>query len=326
MNRTSRHPSSTLALAMGLVAGGAGAQGAAQQAAATAGGKPPCPSLSEIRAAIGFPVQSRPVPVDGCLYELTGEHAGVMVSLMYQPAGRAEEIYADIRRGVKGARGMNAEPDRLSAGEGGWGYSSRGQKHAAAVAKGRVYQVEIDHTLFESLDFPADVAVKVIELGMRVAPGPGAGAAAAGGSGSAGTRLDACTLATNAEVARIAEERPDIAQYWSAPVSSFGGSHCDYDGGSIRVYQGRSAAADFESTLKAFGADQAPRTPVSGLGDRAYFLIPYPDDPYKRLGLLAVHAGPRVVQLIFDAKGGEPIEATQPRLEKLAQLVLPRLP
>ncbi len=326
MNRTSRDPSPTLALAMVLLACGGGAEGAAQQAAAAATGKPPCPSLAEIQAAIGFPVRSRPVPVDGCLYELTGEYAGVMVSLMYQPAGRAEDIYADIRRGVQGARGMNAQPDRLSAGEGGWGYSSRGQKHAAAVAQGRVYHVEIEHDLFESLDFPADVAVKVIELGMRVAPGPGAGAATAGTAGSAGTRLDACTLATNAEVARIAEERPEIAQYWSAPVSSFGGSHCDYDGGSIRVYQGRSAAADFEGTLRAVGADKAPRTPVSGIGDRAYFLIPYPDDPYKRLGLLAVHTGPRVVQLTFDAKGGEPIEATRPRLERLAQLVLPRLP
>lgn len=326
MNRTSRDTSLTRALAVALLACSAGAEGAAQQAAAAAGGKPPCPSLSEIQAAIGFPVRSRPVPVDGCLYELTGEYAGVMVSLTYQPAARADDIYADIRRGVQGARGTNAQPDRLSTGEGGWGYSSRGRKHAAAVATGRVYHVEIDHDLFEDLAFPADVALKVIELGMRVAPGPGAGAATAGNPRSAGTRLDACTLATNAEVARIAEERPEIAQYWSAPVSSFGGSHCDYDGGSIRVYQGASAAADFESTLKAAGADRAPRTPVSGIGDRAFFLIPNPDDPYKRLGLLAVHVGPRVVQLTLDARGGEPIEATRPRLEKLAQLVLPRLP
>jgi hypothetical protein len=311
---------------MALLACGAGTEGAAQEAAVAAGGKPPCPSLSEIQAAIGFPVRSRPVPVDGCLYELTGEHAGVMVSLMYQPAGRAEDIYADIRHGVQAARGANAQADRLSTGEGGWGYSSRGRKHAAAVAKGRVYHVEIDHDLFEDLAFPADVAVKVIELGMRVAPGPGAGAATAGTPGSASPRLDACALATNAEVARIAEERPEIARYWSAPVSSFGGSHCDYDGGSIRVYQGRSAAADFEGTLKSAGADKAPRTPVSGIGDRAYFVIPYPNDPYQRLGLLAVYTGPRVVQLTFDAKGGEPIEATRPRLERLAQLVLPRLP
>jgi len=65
---------------------------------------------------------------------------------------------------------------------------------------------------------------------------------------------------------------------------------------------------------------------VAGLGDRAFFLIPYPDDQYKRLGLLAVYAGPRVLQLTFDARGQEPIEATRPRLERLARLVLPRLP
>jgi hypothetical protein len=38
-----------------------------------------------------------------------------------------------------------------------------------------------------------------------------------------------------------------------------------------------------------------------------------------------VHAGPRVLQLILDAHRSEPIEATRPRLEKLARLVLPRL-
>jgi hypothetical protein len=73
------------------------------------------------------------------------------------------------------------------------------------------------------------------------------------------------------------------------------------------------------------GAEKAPKTPVSGLGDRAYFIIPYPDDQYKRLGLLAVHSGSNVLQFILDAHGNEPIEATRPRLEKLARLVLPRL-
>jgi hypothetical protein len=328
MQRIARNTSLVVGLAVALMACGEGAAGEPQQTAVATGGKPPCPTTAEIQAAVGYPVQSRPVPVDGCLYELTGEYAGVMVSLMYQPAARAEDIYADIRRGVQGAKGMSATPDELTVGEGGWGYTSRGQKHAAAVSKGRVYHVEIDHNLFESIAFPDDVAVKVIELGMRVAPGPGASAgaatASAGGSGSA--PIDACTLATNAEVAQASEERPEIAQYWSAPVASLGNSHCDYDGGSIRVYRGKAAAASFESTLKAFGAEKAPRTPVSGIGDRAYFLIPYPDDPYKRLGLLAVHAGPDVLQFTFDAHGDEPIEATRPRLEKLARLVLPRLP
>ena len=328
MQCIARNRSLVFGLAMALMACGEGAAGEPQQTVTTStAGKPACPSLAQIQETIGYPVKSHPVPVDGCLFELTGEYAGVMVSLMYQPAARAEQIYADIRRGVQGARGMDAAPDKLSVGEGGWGYTSRGQKHAAAVSQGRVYHVEIDHNLFESLTFPDDVAVKVIELGMRVAPGPGAGAGAAtaNAAGSGSAPIDACTLATNAEVANAAEERPEIAQYWSAPVASFGNSHCDYDGGSIRVYQGKNAAANFESTLKAFGAEKAPRTPVAGLGDRAYFLIPYPNDPYKRLGLLAVHSGSNVVQFIFDAHGDEPIEATRPRLEKLARLVLPRL-
>ncbi len=324
MHRMARNTSLVIGFVVALIACGEGAAGEPQQTAAAAG-KPPCPTLAEIQTAVGYPVQSRPVPVDGCLYELTGEYAGVMVSLMYQPAGRAEDIYADIRRGVQGARGMDAQPDRLTVGEGGWGSASRGRKVAAAVSKGRVYHVEIDHNLFESLSLPADVAVKVIELGMRTAPGTGAGVAAAGGGGSPAASLDACTLATNAEMSQIAEERPEIAQYWSAPVASFGNAHCDYDGGSIRVYQGRAAAANFESTLKVFKAEKEPKTPVPGIGDRAYFMIPYPNDQYKRLGLLAVHAGPRVLQLILDAHGGEPIEATRPRLEKLARLVLPRL-
>lgn len=320
MHRIGRYTSLVMALAMALMACGEGAADEPQQASAGATtGKPPCPTLAEIQTAIGHAVISRPVPVDGCLYELTGEYAGVMVSLMYQPAARAEDIYADIRRGVK-AKGPDAQPDKISVGEGGWGYASRGRKVAAAVSKGRLYHVDIEYDLFESLKLPDDVAVRVIELGMRTAPGSGAN-----GAGTSTASLDACTLATNAEVSQAAEERPEIAQYWSAPVASFGGSHCDYDGGSIRVYQGKAAAASFASTLKAFGAEKAPKTPVSGIGDQAYFMIPYPNDQYKRLGLLAVHAGPRVLQLILDAHGSEPIEATRPRLEKLARLVLPRL-
>ena len=108
-------------------------------------------------------------------------------------------------------------------------------------------------------------------------------------------------------------------------MASFGGSHCDYGGGSIRVYQGKAPAAAMDATLKSFKVDQAARVPVAGIGDKAFFMIPYPDDKYKRLGFLAVYAGPRVLQLTLDAQGDEPIEATRPRLEKLARLVLPRL-
>ena len=324
MQRTWRSTSVRVVLALvGLLP--AGVAGVAAEPRPTVGdggnAKPPCPTPAAIQTALGFPVRPIPVAVDGCLYELTGRYRGVMVSLLYQPATRANDVFADIKRRVK-ARGKDAEPDRLSLGEGGWGYTRRGKKEAAAVSQGRLYHVEIEYNLFESLKLPDDAALKVIELGMRTAPG--GTATASSGPGTAGASVDACMLASNAEVAQIAEERPEIAKFWSAPTASFGGSHCDYGGGSIRVYQGKAAAASLESMLKNFDV-KAPRVPVSGLGDKAFFMIPYPNDRYKRLGLLAVYAGPRVVQLTLDANGEESLEATRPRLEKLARLVLPRL-
>ena len=324
MHRTWHRTQATVLLALvGLLpAGLAGATAELRRAAPDDRNiKLPCPTTAAIETALGVPVQTHPVAVDGCLYELTGRYRGVMVSLLYQPATRANDVFADIKRKVK-AKGKDAEPVRLSLGEGGWGYASLGRKEAAAVSQGRLYHVEINHNLFERLKLPDDAALRVIELGMRTAPG--GTAAASSGVSTGGTPVDACTLASNAEVSQIAEERPEIAKYWSAPTASFGGSHCDYDGGSIRIYQGKAPAADLEATLKNFDV-KAPRVPVQGVGDKAFFMVPYPNDPYKRLGLLAVYAGPRVVQLTLDAKANEPLEATRPRLEKLARVVLPRL-
>jgi hypothetical protein len=305
MQRNSRSTSAmlSLVLALGLVAWGGGSTGAA-----------PCPPPADIETTIGFPVKAHPQVSDRCMYELTGQYKGAFVTLSYQPATRADDIYAEIRQRVKGAKGVNAQPDPLSLGEGGWGYSSVGKKEAATVSQGQLYHVEMDYDLFESLNFREDAAVRVIELAMRTAP-----------AGKSAASFDACQLATNAEVSQIVEEKPELAKYWSAPTASFGGSHCDYDGGSIRVYQGKAPAAALDATLKAFKADKQPRVPVGGIGDKAFFMIPIPDNKYNRLGLLAVYAGPRVVQLTLDARGDEPIEATRPRLERLARLVLPRL-
>jgi hypothetical protein len=317
MRRTSRSTSTTLilALAMGLMVCSEGAGSEARHAAARGStGTPPCPTVADIETAIGFPVKAIPMPIDRCMYELTGQYQGAFVTLSYQPATRATDVFAEVRQRVKGARGANAQPDRLSVGEGGLAYSSRGKKEAATVSQGRLYHVEMDYDLFEGLKLQEDAAVRVIELAMRTAP-----------AGDRAASFDACQLATNAEVSGIAEERPDLAKYWSAPTASLGGSHCDYDGGSIRVYQGKASAAALDGTLKAYKADREPRTPVGGIGDKAFFMIPMPDNKYNRLGLLAVYAGPRVLQLTLDAQGDEPIEATRPRLERLARLVLPRL-
>lgn len=323
MHRISRSTSAGLLLSLAAALVARGEAAGDDPRGADRGTAVPCPSVAEIETAIGYPVKKVSVPVDGCMYELTGQYRGVFVTLMYQPATRANDVFADITRRVRGAGGSAAKPDTLNLGEGGWSYSSRSRREAAAVSKGRLYHVEMDLALFESLKLPENAAVRVIELGMRVAP-PTASTASAAAGGNAGA-LEACTLATNAEFSQIAEERPDIAKFWSAPTASYGGAHCDYDGGSIRVYRGKSAAAALESTLKSFKADEKPKVPVSGIGDKAFFTIPFPDDKYKRLGLLVVFAGPDILQLTLDAQGDEPIEATRPRLERLARLVLPRL-
>lgn len=305
MHRTSRStsPALILPLAVGLVAWSGGSTGAA-----------PCPTPADIETTIGFPVKAHPQVSDRCMYQLTGQYQGAFVTLSYQPATRADDLFADIRKRVKGLLGVNAQPDRLTIGEGGLGYSSMGKKEAATVSQGQLYHVEMDYDLFEDLKFREDVAVRVIELAMRTAP-----------AGKSAASFDACQLATNTEVSQIAEEKPEFAKFWSAPEASFGGMHCQYGGGSIQVYQGKAPAAALESTLKAFKADKQPRVPVQGIGNKAFFMIPVPNNEYNRFGLLAVYAGSRVVQLTLDAQRGEQIDATKPRLERLARLVLPRL-
>ena len=306
MFRTSHHTSASvvLPLALGLVAWSADSTIAA-----------PCPTAAEIETTIGYPVKAHPPVADRCMYQLTGQYQGAFITLIYQPATRAEGVYADMRKRVKGLKGVNAQPDRLTIGEGGLSYGSRGSKEAAAVSKGQLYHVEMDYDLMEDdLKLQDDVAIRLIELAMRSAP-----------AGTSTTSFDACLLATNAEVSQIAEERPEIAQYWSAPEASSGGSNCQYAGGSIQVYHGKAAGAALESMLTAVKADKLPRVPVNGIGDKAFFMIPKPNDKYNRFGLLAVYTGPRVLRLILDAQGDEAIEATKPRLERLARLVLPRL-
>ena len=227
MHRSSRSTSATviLALALGLVAWG-GSAGAGL-----------CPTPADMETTIGFPVKAYPQVSDRCMYELTGQYKGAFVTLSYQPATRASDVFAEIRQRVKGLKGVNAQPDPLRVGEGGLAYSSMGKKEAATVAQGQLYHVEMDYDFIEGLKLREDAAIRVVELAMRSAP-----------AGKGAASFDACMLATNAEVSQIAEATPEFAKYWSAPEASLGGSHCDYSGGSIRVYQGKAPAAALDAT------------------------------------------------------------------------------
>lgn len=140
--------------------------------------------------------------------------------------------------------------------------------------------------------------------------------------------MDACALATTAEVQDAAETKPEMRRFASTPEPAYGGRHCDYSDGSIEVYESNragTAAQSLDRTLKIFKIENQPRVPVQGLGDKAFFMIPFPDDDYRRAGMLFVYTGAKVLQLSLDAKPNERLELTKPRLERLAKLVLPRI-
>ena len=113
-------------------------------------GAAPCPTPAQIETAIGFPVKTHPMVADQCMYELTGRYQGAFVTLSYQPATRADDLFRAIRQRVK-VKGMDAQPDRVSLGEGGWGYGSRGKQEAATVSQGRLYHVDLEYDLFDSM-------------------------------------------------------------------------------------------------------------------------------------------------------------------------------
>jgi hypothetical protein len=102
------------------------------------------------------------------------------------------------------------------------------------------------------------------------------------------------------------------------------GPHCDFAPGSIDLFTKKSPAAELERVLAMMEAKQQ-RVPVSGLGQKAFFTVIYPDDQYRRAGLLAVDLGSRILVMTMDAHQDKAASETRPKLESLAKLVLPRV-
>jgi hypothetical protein len=140
------------------------------------------------------------------------------------------------------------------------------------------------------------------------------------------TTTDVCSLATNEEFQQAYGVNPQIGIIPDEPTATemVWGPHCDYTAGSITLFTKKSPGAELDRVLAMSKADKQ-RVTVQGLGDRAFFTIIYPDDRHRRAGLLAVFVGPRIVTFTMDAHEDKPVDATRPRLESLAKLVLPRL-
>lgn len=101
---------------------------------------------------------------------------------------------------------------------------------------------------------------------------------------SAGTEadpIDVCALVTHDEVKKLSQDT--LARFWTEPEATMvaGGSGCDYSGGHIRLYSGSTSEASWNGALKAWKQDAQPRTPLTGIGERAYLMYNKPRDQYE---------------------------------------------
>jgi hypothetical protein len=130
----------------------------------------PCPSAEHISTAVGSPVTfttSFGARWMTCMYELTDPYRGVFVELTTQPATRADEAYAELRRVTKGMNGQDATPDPVELGEGGLAFGSGSMSRAAVVAKGVLYQASMDYMAVEGIGDRKDAMVRVLQLAIR---------------------------------------------------------------------------------------------------------------------------------------------------------------
>lgn len=147
--------------------GAAGESAAGERIARVVAKGSACPSVEDMTTAMGTPVTFTQSVGGYCMYELTGRYRGVFIELTTQPASRADDVYADMRRVVKGMKGQEATPDRVDLGDGGWAFGSGSRSRAAVVAKGRLYQANMNYMAFESIGDQKDAMVRVLELAIR---------------------------------------------------------------------------------------------------------------------------------------------------------------
>ncbi len=312
--------------AIGLGACGEGASGQARSTASQSSRSPSvCPAVEDVSKAAGFPVTLKTAGGSPdsflCSYEMSGRYRGTFIELTGEPASLAEDVFGKVKQSAKVMNGDRAEAQRIDVGSGGWAYGGDGGSEAAAADGGHVYHATLHSGPLSSVGDQKDAMVGIVKLMVRTAP---AGQQA---SGQRAKGQNVCALATSAEFQQMSENTHIAGDIPSDPMATdmSWGPHCDYASGSIDLFQTKPQAEELERVLGLAEAGKQPRQPVPGLGQRAFFTVIYPEDENRRRGFLAVYAGPHLVSFSMDAEGNEPVEATRPKLERLAKLVLPRL-
>jgi hypothetical protein len=145
----------------------AGRSAAAEPAGASKSG---CPSVEQVKEAAGFEVtftQSIGRSADtwmACQYEMTGRYRGHFLELMGDPASRADSVFADMRKAVRGMKGVNATLDAIDVGSPGWGYGSNSLSEAAAVVGAHVWHARLEYLMAEGIGDQRDAMVRVLKL------------------------------------------------------------------------------------------------------------------------------------------------------------------
>ncbi|HEU4525796.1 MAG TPA: hypothetical protein VFR62_12285 [Gemmatimonadales bacterium] len=138
---------------------------------------------------------------------------------------------------------------------------------------------------------------------------------------------DLCSLATDEEFQKAQGIDPRIGIIPSDPpvVTMMNwGPHCDYGPGAIDLFNTKSPEAELDRVLKLTQGGKQ-RVPVQGFGKRAFFTTVYPEDRYRRRGLLAIYLDDRILAISMDPKGDDTPESTKPKIEELAKVVMTRV-
>lgn len=178
MLRRSRFFTLVLFAASGLGACGERASGETQAGAAAASSparaaKGPCPTKEQVSEAAGFEVTMRTALQDGrigwigCQYEMTGRYRGTFLELMGDPASKADSVFGELKLATKGMKGMDAEPDKIDVGTGGWAFGSNSMSQAAAVAGPHVWHASLEYLMSGSIGDQKEAMVRVLKLVAR---------------------------------------------------------------------------------------------------------------------------------------------------------------
>lgn len=132
---------------------------------------------------------------------------------------------------------------------------------------------------------------------------------------------NACQLLPNADVVRVTGQKSYVD-----PEPIGGGTGCGYENAQLLIYAGPNAEQQWETTMKTFGHDKAPRAPITGLGEKAYALFPKPRNQYQDTSAFVVaKQGIYLLAMSVAAPSGKTAQSVQPQALELAKLVLAKL-